>query len=559
MGRHSSGENNYRVSGSFLFAVLALILVVGLFVAWLVARDSSDRGMLGFGKECTEGDMTLVVAADPAMAAPVQQLVDQYADSNPIVQDYCVRPQLMKMGSHQVVELIHSHANLAANPDGGIPVADIPGVWVPADVNFLEGIAGDNMPQPAQVESWIEPQPVGVAVAADRAEELGGLDWLQLAGFNIVAPGDTDAFVSTVATQAMAGDYPLLPELEHRNALTAAQSAQALIAQLPTSSPAVEGVPATSSMVANDENVTLVTPDNTPVLQGPVVAFSSGDLVLELKARAAADFAEFAKESQLTTETGEAATFVNSPEFVEGDIWLSHQRVTAAEAGDPAAGGFADPNAPSGLDGEATAAGVLPGQSLVVLDSSTVMPLDVARDGLRPALEEAIHSGLGDNPRRVALWSYSDAPALDASPVRPAVYFDPALGDGLAATQEALNNVQPGGDPWLWRALRDSYAYATEHFADGTPNRMVVVTSGADVTPDDPNLQVDALLAAFNPERPVHIDIVVVGGNETTDLNDQPLRRLAEATGGSYVRLDPADTVAVNDSLAAALGVARTR
>ena len=76
---------------------------------------------------------------------------------------------------------------------------------------------------------------------------------------------------------------------------------------------------------------------------------------------------------------------------------------------------------------------------------------------------------------------------------------------------------------------------------------MVLVTTGADATGDDAGAAIDRIAAAAGTDRPVRVDVVIVG----EDATGGDLAALASATGGS-VRVAGEDLTA---ALVAAMGL----
>lgn len=91
MARHSNGKNNYALSGGAIAVLVALLLIVAL-VLWLIfGRGESSEEVAG--GECVSGNLELPVAASDTGVG--QAVVDAYAETKPVVRDYCVQPVLV--------------------------------------------------------------------------------------------------------------------------------------------------------------------------------------------------------------------------------------------------------------------------------------------------------------------------------------------------------------------------------------------------------------------------------------------------------------------------------
>lgn len=74
---------------------LAIVLVGGLVFGWLcLTRDSRDNNTHSAATECLLGDLTLTIWADPAVEKTASDLAKRYADTAPVVRDYCVHPHV---------------------------------------------------------------------------------------------------------------------------------------------------------------------------------------------------------------------------------------------------------------------------------------------------------------------------------------------------------------------------------------------------------------------------------------------------------------------------------
>lgn len=100
MGRHSDGKNNYALSKELTIGLIAVILVILAVVAWWLwpGEDSSDDVSSDANgqaeeTECIQGDLLLPIAADATELAT--ELMTDWAETNPVVRDYCVQPELV--------------------------------------------------------------------------------------------------------------------------------------------------------------------------------------------------------------------------------------------------------------------------------------------------------------------------------------------------------------------------------------------------------------------------------------------------------------------------------
>ncbi|MFD8879301.1 hypothetical protein [Corynebacterium xerosis] len=527
MGRHSDGQPNYRVAKGPLILLLVVILVGALVFAWFALR-ASDRDALGAGENCVKGDLTLVIAADPAVAGLVRDDADAWAATDPVVRDYCVRPQVTVNGSQQVLDVIREHSGDGNGTDetdgtaGGIkPV--LPAVWAPADDVFVERARDAGVVGLDGEAGRLAPSPVGLAVTTELAGELENASWSDLAArpdFAIATPGGPDAVASSVVNARLNPGVPasgVLAAAEPRIAAGGAMTSEALLTHLAQdTADGFTAVAATEPMVAaaavtGSGGLDFVSPADSPSLSAPMVAFTSGGPIDETNARAAAEFVEFAREDG-GADADDPGDGPGPLDGAAGEILPD----IAARVTDPTAG--APTEAP-----EQPAATEPAGSTLVLLDTSSGMDIGAVRTALTPLLDRAI-DGEG---RRVALWNYSSPMSEGVTrPVRPNVRFGTGAKDRSA---EVLAQLGTGGEPWLWRSVGPAVDYVAQTHSPGVANRVVLVTTGADATGDDAGAAIERIAAAAGPDRPVRVDVVIVG----EDATGGDLAALASATGGS--------------------------
>lgn len=536
MGRHWDGKTNYRVATGPLVLVLVAILVGALAIGWWEMRKTA--GETQAGGECSKGDLSMYVAADPAVAPVVEDLANRYRDTDPVVRDFCVRPMVVEMGSRLSVDAIRTAERAAS--EGRADTVALPTVWAPATDDFVTEVEGAQAVRLESERARLNPVPVGVAVPAARAAELADASWPDIGGRNVATPGGMDAVASTLANVAMnPGAEPAelrdaaAPRLDAGGGRTAGE----LLVSMADGEEGLDGVAVTEPVAGRfGDRLAFVAPEGSPTLSAPLVSFASGGAIEENAARAAKDFVEWARDNGADAPEPET-----SP--LDGTAMNLFAEAAARPTG-PAASLAPEPGAPgAGIGGpDAGAVAAAPGSSLVLLDTSEGVDLPAVTGALLP-LFDAASEGEG---RRVALWNFS-SPVTEGvfNPVRANAFFGPGDVDRSKETLGQLRNV---GEPWLWRSILPAYQYAGEAYADGVVNRIVLITSGADASGDDPNPVIDQIRELAAGDRPIRVDVVVLGEDRT----DGALQRLAEATGGAVHPADPADPA---PALTAAFGL----
>ncbi|QGU04556.1 hypothetical protein [Corynebacterium comes] len=172
MARHSSGKNNFAVSGYVIVAGVVILALIAALVWWFSLRDESDPESQA--QECIQGDLVLPVAeSSPGLA---EGLINQWNETGPVVRDHCV--------TAEVVDSVDGAALLIArdNPEvEGILGERTVSSTVPVDVYTAQlwtgGDARLDDVDPADVTYPVATDPdsavaVAVALAGDGAPAL---------------------------------------------------------------------------------------------------------------------------------------------------------------------------------------------------------------------------------------------------------------------------------------------------------------------------------------------------------------------------------------------------
>lgn len=343
MARHSNGKNNYALSGGAIVALAALIALVAGLTWCLVARGGNDDTRAeDKAPTCVSGELTLPIAASNEQVA--DELISTYADSKPVVRDYCVTPQLTSSVEDAAVYVAPNtaitHQRLAQSSRTSA-VADPASVY--ADV---VGLAGKQLPEGD--------------VALGRVRFPTNTPESSAIAASVLANGDSEAIAaltnqrtaSANGFDAAGGDYVATSKLAAPDGL--------------------EFRPLAASVAY------------------AAIPLNSGESVDENQARAGQDFARFAAERFDATEQPE------QPVISEA-VWA---------AALPAGGEdiTKDGAAPTDAQSAAVAADGGVKDTLFLLDTSEAMAdyIEPAKDAVAGAAGAVTSAG-----KKVALWNYS--------------------------------------------------------------------------------------------------------------------------------------------------------
>src|SRR5690625_2803839 len=80
-----------------------------------------------------------------------------------------------------------------------------PGVWIPADISFVDQAKNSDKVKVNNLKTWLPPIASGVAFTTNRADQLNNATWEELAGLRVAAPGGSDAALSAVISARLGG------------------------------------------------------------------------------------------------------------------------------------------------------------------------------------------------------------------------------------------------------------------------------------------------------------------------------------------------------------------
>lgn len=390
MGRHSTGKNNYKLSGGIIAAlVVALALVSGLLWFVLSNRGSSEStaaqgGGDGANDACVSGEMTLPVAASNAVVG--RELVDAYAASNPVVRDHCIRPQLVESLSDAAVYIAPNtpiaHQELAQSGRTAA-VAEPEAVF--ADVVGLSGQENPGPNVPLQKVVFPTQMPASSAVVA-----------------SLLADSDSTA-VNVLTDQRI---------------------------------DSVNGISLTPGMwVATSKADSLPHAGFYPLDASVIytaIPLNSGASVDENQARAGQDFARYGAQN-FNADTPKQPVIAEM-------VWAAAMPTGGAAL-------TTDGNSPTNANDAAVAADGKVSNTVFLLDTSAAMEpyLESAKRGVQRAADEVTASGYN-----VALWNYSSP--LSAGVTRG--YRDNvAMTPSPSAVKTAVADLTSGGVPQTREAV----------------------------------------------------------------------------------------------------------
>ncbi|WP_431951036.1 VWA domain-containing protein [Nocardia lijiangensis] len=534
--------------------MVAILLLVAAVFAWFQFSDRAADRDSAAATECVEGPSTLFVTVDPDIEAPVRAIADKYNATEPQVRDHCARVAVTVRPSAEVAEAFRAGGmwNAALGPQ--------PALWIPDSSRAVESmrvpglVAGEPSPIAGSPVALGVPEQVRAALESARIAwgdlprlQQGSLAEIGLSGWGglrlALPPGDGTVAAAVAVGSAVAGEEPLSDAGAQSGQVVAAISglasgapevadtAAALVAVADPAqgaSSAVHAVVATEQQIAGQPGVAVFRPAGTaPVADHPAALISGPwvDQTQNLIAGLFVDYLRNPEQSPFFTTAGFTAV---PPPTGPGASRAGLDKVRAT---------LAHP--------------VLGVQSTVLLDvSSSMSTAEGASTRLANALG-ALRSTMNVMPPDFGLGVWTFGKNLDgANPYRVQARTA-ALADGQRTTIDtALSTVRATETrtDQAYPALLAAYRSAVTGYTEGRTNSVLLITDGPD---DDSTLTGAQLLAdltaAADPDRPVRVDVIVIGGGTET------LQSAAQRTGGTYTRLATSNDLSFGSAVVQAL------
>ncbi|MGV9825481.1 hypothetical protein [Gordonia sp. NPDC003429] len=175
--RVTGGRGGIRgrgVSRSLVFAMLAVVLVAAVIVAWQQLGDHLDREADEAAGTCVEGRETVSVIADPDLVSGLTAIAKEYAETNPVVRDHCVTIAVRAGDAKVTLDGLAGTWDTASM--GAYPAAWIPqsSVWS-AELETVKPNSLEGQPQS------LVTTPVVLATSPDLGKKFDDtIDWGQL-------------------------------------------------------------------------------------------------------------------------------------------------------------------------------------------------------------------------------------------------------------------------------------------------------------------------------------------------------------------------------------------
>ncbi|MEU9056156.1 substrate-binding and VWA domain-containing protein [Streptomyces sp. NPDC048384] len=568
MGRHSlpdqygAGGSDPRRPGLRRRArrrtvVIATALVLTVAGGTAVAVRG---GLLSFGSSCQDDPVRLTLAVSPDLAPALQTAAKQAREADLTSDGRCVAVTVSARESYEVADTLRA---------GKGPDAE---VWVPDSELWLQRLTADGGVSAVSTVGHVASTPVGVAMVPAAAKSLGWprktYSWLELAGARLrddsLRLGAADPArsasgllaltqLSTAAAEGEGGDTQaaaLMKALSQR----VSDSDGQVLETLPRDSSGTElGNPKRNQALVVSEQAAhmynsgtdggssldfFYPKDGSPRLDYPYALLDQTGLTTD-ESRAAIRFMSYlgdARQRRLLERHG----FRTSDDAAPPDALVTRAGGSSPQPYTEPAGRPASAVAVQETLGVWTIT-VQSARITTVVDASASMAEPVPgteqsrMDVTKASLLQALATFTSDD--EIGLWDFSTE--LDGDKDYRVLVPTERLGDGNGdrAQRERLSTAfgslepVPNGGTGLYDTTLAAYRAATDSYAKGRFNALVLLTDGRN---EDPGSIARADLIArlerlTNPERPVPLIMIAVG----PDADREEADRIARATGGS--------------------------
>ncbi|MEU7765109.1 VWA domain-containing protein [Nocardia sp. NPDC049190] len=554
MGTHRSGARSRGVSKGPVIAVVVVALLAGIVVGWFQLRDRAAHQDSAAAAECVEGPATLYVTADPEIATQVRAAADGYNSTKPRVRDHCAQVAVTTQPSAAVVAAFTS--GKAWEPALGPQ----PALWIADSSRSIEA-----MRVPGLIEGTPAPvagSPIVLAVPEElrRALEQAQISWADLprlqqgslgelgltgwGGLRMALPlGDATLAAATSVGSMVSGADPLTTAEAQSGQVVAAVSglavgapeasdtAAALSAIAGTRQASIHAVAATEQQVKTRPEVTAFRPTGAAPTADYPAALMSGPWVDKTQNLIAGLFRDYLRAPSQAQNFLAAGFTTAPPDAVAAPPRAALDKVVAT---------LAKP--------------VLGVQSTVLIDVSASMATAEGATTRLTNVIGALNSTMTVMPPDFGLGVWTFGKNLEGTtPYQVQAATAPLTTDQRTLISTALGAVH-AGEPradQAYPSLIAAFKSAIAGYKPGLTNSVLLITDG----PDDDSTVTGAELAAditaaINRDRPVRIDMIVIGGNGSSN---QTLQDLTRQTGGSYTRVTTSDDISFGSAVVKAL------
>jgi Bacterial extracellular solute-binding protein len=556
------------VSVGVIAALVTVVVVVAGVILWrFFGAALSDRSTVA-AAQCLEGEMTVAVVADPAIAERLGGLAQKFNESASPVGDHCVAVGVQAADSDSVIDGL----------EGEWPseLGEKPALWIPGSSVSAARLQAAVDPRIVSAANSLVTSPVLLAVRPELTPALEDQTWATLPELQSNQTGLDGLNLRGWGSLRLA-----LPTTGDSDAAYLAAEAVAA-ASAPSGAPATDGGAAVRTLRSGEPELA----DSSADAAMAALLDGANPATGDVHAVAITEQQLFARSAELPDASANLASWLppgpvpvaDFPAVLLGGDWLSNEQVSAAsqferflrdpeQQSELAAAGFrtADGTAPGN---DVVPFGPLPStlsigddETRVTLANGLTAPattpavsimLDSSLDALAP-VATAIRDRIAALPPDAAVSFTTFDGGASSSVVTLGPLSDDVGGQPRSETlASALSGLSPGSAGAVsFTTLRNVYGEASTGFRPGQANSVLVITAGphTDQSLGASGLE-DLIRSGTDPARPVAVNVINFGADP-----DRPTwESVAEISGGTYQNVPSSDSPELGAALDAVLG-----
>jgi hypothetical protein len=542
-------------------------LALGVVVALVAVTVVAVRVVAADATGCSKG-VRLNIAANPDIYPSVREAATRWVDTNPKVNDECVRVQVTNVAAADIANGLAVRAgagayiNVAAKPVPTPSDDEVPAVWIPDSVSWIERVQAINKDAFERDTPSVAMSPVVLGMPEALARTLSGgqphqLSGAELAGLLQRSFKEKDKNIQVGVAEPRRDSAGLAGAILMRDAI--ATSA----AQLPT-------------LVGAYRAVSLVS-DQAALMK----AFGTGQTVAPMSEQAILAYDSGTPAVPLASVPLEAAQSLDypyamvsaKPRSVERAAELFRDAIVSKQYQDIfAKAGFRDPDggassgfpAGHGVTTETAVGNPLgdikkisevlgiwngtktPSRLVVLTDSTAVMgqPIGPGAPTRMQVMQKTQIDGLKlfTDDSLMSFWIYGSGlpDGKDYKEVIPMAALDVAQRNKINGAV-AANQPLPTNTRGLYESILAGYKAVKDGWQEGKSNTVIVFTSGSNTKQDGLSLD-DVQLELENltdPTKPIRVVLLGFG----PDVNLEELTAIAKTTGGKAFKVEKPEEI----------------
>ncbi|GAA1006144.1 substrate-binding domain-containing protein [Tsukamurella strandjordii] len=172
MGTHRSGTGSRGLARWVVAAIAAVLVVIAVAAAmvWLLGR--SEQEGRDAAATCVEGELSLKVAAAPALVESLRRVAEGFNSSGTVSNDYCPKVEITGVDSPVALSALSGTWDAKLGP--------APALWIPESATWTARLAAAKPSEVSGQPTSIASSPVVLAVRGSARQTFDGVRWVDV-------------------------------------------------------------------------------------------------------------------------------------------------------------------------------------------------------------------------------------------------------------------------------------------------------------------------------------------------------------------------------------------